>query len=66
MIYRVKCLDIVTLTVLPTICLQYNSKGKSKKFPIPKMKLGRFNTINFPWASSMIKCLEDFEKIAGF
>ena len=61
-IYRAKCLSIVTLKVLPTICFRYNSEDISSKFPIPKIKLNRID-MN---ASSIIKCSEDFEKMTGF
>ena len=45
MIYRTKCIGIGTLKVLPTNCFRYNSKEKSTKFPNPKMKLNKINTI---------------------
>ena len=50
MIYRVKCLGIVTLKVLPTICFCYNWEKESTKFQIPRIKLNKG------------KCLENLEK----
>ena len=47
MIYRAKCLGIVTLKSLPTTCFHYNSEELSSKFLIPKMKLNRVD-MNFP------------------
>ena len=46
-ICRAKCLGIVTLKVLPTICSRYDSEEKSAKFPIPKMTLNKIN-VSFP------------------
>ena len=46
-IYRRKCIDIVTLKVLPTSCFHYNSVKKSTKFPNPKMKLSKIG-MSFP------------------
>ena len=43
-IFRAKFLDIVTLNFLPTSCFHYDSEEKSKKFPIPKMKLNKTDT----------------------
>ena len=51
-IYGGKCLGIVTLKVIPTACFRYNSEELGSKF-----------RYEFPSASSIIKCLEDFEKM---
>ena len=40
-IYRTKCVEIVTLKDLPTICFCYNSEEKGTKFPNPKKKLNK-------------------------
>ena len=52
---RYELQNIVTLKVLPTSCISYNSEEKSKKFPNSKMKL----KYDFPCANSIIKCIED-------
>ena len=46
-IYRVKCLGILSLKVLPTTCFCYNLDQKCIKSTIPRMKLNRINT-SFP------------------
>ena len=58
-----KCLGIVTLKVLPTSCFRYNSDSDSDSDSKKKAKQKRYE---FPSASSIVKCLEDFEKITGF
>ena len=63
MIYRAKCLGIVTLNALPTNGFCCNSEEISSKSPIPKMKLKQ---IDISSASSIIQFLEIFEKMAGF
>ena len=47
MIYGAKCLEMVTLKVLPTTCFSYNSEKISSKFLIPKMKLNKID-MSFP------------------
>ena len=64
-ICRAKCLNIVTLKVLPTSYFRYNSEEKSTKSPNPKMKPNKID-LEFPCASSLTKFLEDFEKMTGF
>ena len=64
-ICRAKCLDIVTLKLLPTSCFRYNSEEKSTKFLNPKMKLNKID-IHFPVRSSLTKYLENFEEMIGF
>ena len=46
-IYRAKCLGIVTLKVLQTICFRCNSEEISSKLSIPNMKLNRID-MSFP------------------
>ena len=60
-IYRAKCLGIGTLKVLPTIFFRYNSE----KIPHSENE-AKQNRYEFPSAGSIIKCLEDFEKIPSF
>ena len=43
MIYREKCLGIVTLIVSPTTYFGYNSEKISSEFLIPKMKLNKID-----------------------
>ena len=43
-ICRVKCLDKVTLKVLPTSSFRYNSEEKGTKLPNSKMKLNKIDT----------------------
>ena len=47
MIYGAKCLEMVTLKVLPTTCFSYNSEKISSKYLIPKMKLNKID-MSFP------------------
>ena len=46
-ICRAKCLDMVTLKVLPTSRFRYNSDVKSTIFPNAKMKLNKID-MSFP------------------
>ena len=46
-ICRANCLDIVTLSVLPTSCFRYNSGEKITKFSNSKMTLRKIDT-SFP------------------
>ena len=50
---------------LLTTCFHYNSEEISSKFPIPKIKLNMIG-VDFPCASSIMKCFDGFEKMAGF
>ena len=61
-ICRAKCLDIVTLKVLPTSCFCYNPEDKIRVFE----NEAKQNWYEFPCTSSLTKCLEDFEKMIGF
>ena len=42
-----KCFGMVTLKILTTTCLCYNSDKKTAKFPVSEMNLSRVNT-SFP------------------
>ena len=66
--YREKCLGIVTIKVLAPTFFRYNLKeiisNFSNNLKFPKMKLNRIHLSAS--ASSIIKCLENFEKMTYF
>ena len=64
-ICRPKCFDIVTLKILSTSCFRYNSEEKKHKIPESENK-AKQNWYEFSCASCLTKCLENFEKMAGF